>query len=114
MALNFVENDKLDQLLRKWALSDNIRYVNINQMSKQTGIGNNDIFDWAMKKALSGELESKWKVKCTRCGNMTKFENNEITEFNRCSHCHEKLHIDPTNLYPVFEITDAYKKYVNK
>lgn len=114
MALNFVKNDKLNQLLRKWALSDNIRYVNINQMSKQTGISIDGIFDWAMKKVLSGELDLKWKVECTKCGNMTKFKNNEITEVNRCSHCHEKLHIDPTNLYPIFEITDAYKNYINK
>lgn len=43
MASNFVENDKLNQLLRKWALSDNIRYVSMNRMSKQIGINNNDI-----------------------------------------------------------------------
>ena len=43
MASNFVENDKLNQLLRKWALSDNIRSVSMNRMSKQIGINNNDI-----------------------------------------------------------------------
>lgn len=97
-------------LLNKLALS-NIKKVNIEFVSKATGLDEEDVYSCLCGFRLSGVLKSQFSITCPYCNKVliNKYPLlGDVPPKAECNHCHRKFVVKLKDLQVHFLLSDEF------
>lgn len=110
-------NENIDQYIKKMASSGIVRSFYPNAINKALGIPLTPVLERLNRFVADDVLQMKFEIRCHEKSDIIDIVEDYSGYLNKevyCIYCGEEVHIDLSNISPIYYINEEYQDFIKK